>query len=64
MALVSGITITFTATLIALFGILFSPNTLLVGNFYIASFIFFTNIMWLISIGEKRNWLLVSYKST
>ena len=63
MALVSGITITSAAALIALFRILSSPNTLLIGSFYIASFIFFTDIMWLISIGGGRDWLLISYKS-
>ena len=45
MALVSGITITFAAALIALFRILSGPNTLLIGSFYIASFISFTDIM-------------------
>ena len=51
MALVSGITITSAATLIALFRILSSPNTLLIGSFYIVSFISFTDIVWLILIG-------------
>ena len=55
MALVSGVTIAFTAALIALFGILSSPSTLPVGSFYIVSFISFTDIMWLILIGGGRD---------
>ena len=51
MALVSGIAITSTAALIALFRILSSPSTLLVGSFCIVSFISFTDIVWLILIG-------------
>ena len=62
-ALVSGVTITSTAALIALFRILSSPGTLLVGSFYIASFISFTDIVWLISIEGGRDWLLVSCRS-
>ena len=64
MALVNSITITSAAALIALFRILSSPNTLPVGSFYMAFFISFTDIVWLISIGGGRDWLLVSYKST
>ena len=63
MALVSGITITSTATLIALFRILSSPSTLPVGSFYIVSFISFTDIVWLILIKGGRDWLLVSCRS-
>ena len=63
IALVSSITITSVTTLITLFRILSSPSTLLVGSFYIVSFISFTDIMWLISIGGGRDWLLVFYKS-
>ena len=55
MALVSSITIASAAALIALFRILSSPNTLPVGSFYIAFFICFTDIMWLILIGGKRD---------
>ena len=55
MALISGIAITFTVALTALFRILFSPNTLLVKSFYIASFISFTNIVWLILIEGGRD---------
>ena len=63
MALVSSIAITSAAALIALFGILSGPSTLPVGSFYIASFISFTDIMWLILIRGGRDQLLVFYKS-
>jgi hypothetical protein len=62
-ALVSGVAITSAAALIALFRILSSPGTLPVGSFYMASFISFTDIMWLISIEGGRDWLLVSCRS-
>ena len=42
---VSGITIAFAVALITLFGILSSPSALLIGSFYIVSFISFTNII-------------------
>ena len=55
MALASGVTITSTTALIALFRILSSPSTLPVKSFYIASFISFTDIVWLILIGGGRD---------
>ena len=63
VALASGITIVSTAALIALFGILSGFGTLLVGNFYMVSFISFADIVWLISMGEGRSWLLIFCRS-
>ena len=52
--LISGIATAFNAALIALFKILFSPATLLIGSFHIASFISFSETIWLISKGRGR----------
>ena len=51
----SGVTIASAAALIALFGILSSPSILLIESLYMASFISFTDIMWLILIRGGRN---------
>ena len=51
MALINGVTITSATTIIALFKILSGPSTLLIGSFYIVSFISFTDSVWLILIG-------------
>ena len=44
-ALTSNITNSFNAILIILFGILSGPGALLIGSFYMVSFISFINIM-------------------
>ena len=49
MVLVSGIAMAFNAALIALFRILSSLATLLIGSFCIAFFISFGETVWLIS---------------
>ena len=51
VVLVSGVIKAFNIALIALFKILFRPTTFLVGNFHIASFIFFIVTVWLIFRG-------------
>ena len=50
--------------LIALFKILFSLITLPIGSFYIASFISFSETIWLISKGKGKSQLLMSCRST
>ena len=62
-ALASGVAIASAAALIASFRILSGPGALPVGSFCMASFISFTDIVWLISIGGGRDWLLVSCRS-
>ena len=54
-ALVNGIAMASTAALIALFRILFSPTALLIGSFYIASFISFGETVWLIFRDSGRS---------
>ena len=54
MVLASSIAIASNAALIALFRILSGPAALLVGSFYIASFISFSETIWLISRGRGR----------
>jgi len=54
MVLASGIAIASNAALIALFRILSSLAALLVGSFYIASFISFGETIWLIFRGRGR----------
>ena len=54
MALVNSVAIAFNTALIALFKILSSPATLLIGSFHIASFIFFSETVWLIFKSNKR----------
>ena len=59
----SGIAIVSVTALIVLFGILSGPGILLVGSFYMMSFISFADIIWLILMSKGRGWLLMSYKS-
>ena len=54
-ALASSVATAFTAALIALFGILSSPAALLVGSFYIAFFISFSETVWLIFRSSRRS---------
>ena len=55
MVLASGIATAFNTALIALFKILSSPATLLIGSFRIASFISFSETIWLIFRGKERS---------
>ena len=54
MVLASGIATAFNTALIALFRILSSPATLLVGSFHIVSFISFSETIWLIFKSKER----------
>ena len=55
MVLTSGVTMAFNTALIASFGILSSPATLLIGSFHIAFFISFGETVWLIFKGSRRS---------
>ena len=54
-ALASKVAIASNTALIASFGILSGPATLLIGSFYIAFFISFSKTVWLISKGRGRS---------
>ena len=55
MVLTSSVATAFNTALIILFKILFSPATLLIGSFYIVSFISFGETVWLIFRGSRRS---------